>query len=198
MSHSYAICPKCENMTFDDIPCPCAYQDDETVNHPKHYTSHPSGVECIQITEHMDFVIGNIVKYAWRAGLKEDRLEDLKKCLWYAQRAVDREQAAQNPESETPLQPPKVWRDWLEETFGHREPDKAGWYNLATRAAPLGSRVLVTRIPWTGHQPPVTIAKFSIARLNRGRKPWMLNKFKPLRWTPTHWRHIPTPSDDVQ
>jgi hypothetical protein len=66
----------------------------DLVNHPPHYTSHPSGVEAIQICEHMDFVIGNIVKYAWRAGIKDgtSKLEDLKKCLWYATRAVEREQ----------------------------------------------------------------------------------------------------------
>jgi len=65
----------------------------DSVNHPSHYTSHPSGVECIQITEHFDFVIGNIIKYAWRAGLKDgsSKLQDLQKCLWYANRAVARE-----------------------------------------------------------------------------------------------------------
>ena len=31
----------------------------DSVNHPGHYTSHPSGVECIQVTEHMNFCIGN-------------------------------------------------------------------------------------------------------------------------------------------
>ena len=64
----------------------------DTIN-PDHYKSHPSGVECIQITEHFDFVIGNIIKYAWRAGKKEGntKIQDLEKCLWYAQRAVDRE-----------------------------------------------------------------------------------------------------------
>jgi hypothetical protein len=65
------------------------------VTHPEHYRQHPSGIECIQITEHMDFLTGNIIKYAWRAGLKENnsRLQDMRKCLWYAKRAVDREEA---------------------------------------------------------------------------------------------------------
>ena len=35
----------------------------DPVNYPKHYTEHPSGVECIQITEHMNFCLGNAVKY---------------------------------------------------------------------------------------------------------------------------------------
>jgi hypothetical protein len=67
----------------------------DPVNHPKHYTAHPSGVECIQITEHFDFLIGNVIKYAWRAGLKEgsSREQDLAKCVWYAQRALDQEKS---------------------------------------------------------------------------------------------------------
>jgi hypothetical protein len=64
----------------------------ENINHPKHYNSHPSGVECITIVEHFDFCIGNMIKYAWRAGIKTDsRLEDLQKAAWYANRAVELE-----------------------------------------------------------------------------------------------------------
>lgn len=61
----------------------------DNVNHPKHYTSHPSGIECIQITEHMDFCIGNAIKYLWRAGGKNDEIEDLEKAIWYIQRKID-------------------------------------------------------------------------------------------------------------
>lgn len=61
----------------------------DNVNHPKHYTSHPSGIECIQVTEHMDFCIGNAIKYLWRAGGKNDEIEDLKKAIWYIQRKID-------------------------------------------------------------------------------------------------------------
>lgn len=61
------------------------------VTNPDHYKSHPSGVECIQITEHFDFCLGNAIKYIWRAGLKEDRITDLRKALWYVQRAIDKE-----------------------------------------------------------------------------------------------------------
>jgi hypothetical protein len=60
------------------------------VNHPSHYTSHPSGVECIQVTEHMNFCIGNAIKYLWRAGLKNDRIEDLQKAQWYINREIER------------------------------------------------------------------------------------------------------------
>ena len=45
---------------------------EDNVNHPKHYTSHSSGIECIEITRHYCFSIGNAIKYLWRAGLKVD------------------------------------------------------------------------------------------------------------------------------
>lgn len=65
----------------------------DPVNHPPHYTSHPSGIECIQVAEHMGFNLGNAVKYIWRADLKHDALEDLKKARWY----LDREIAKREP-----------------------------------------------------------------------------------------------------
>lgn len=63
----------------------------DQVNHPKHYTSDPSGIECIDITRHRNFNIGNAIKYLWRVGLKEDKdrklidkqVEDLNKAVWY-------------------------------------------------------------------------------------------------------------------
>ena len=57
---------------------------------PPHYQDHPSGVECIQITEHMNFCLGNAVKYIWRAGLKNDAIEDLRKARWYIDREIAR------------------------------------------------------------------------------------------------------------
>jgi hypothetical protein len=62
----------------------------DSVNHPPHYTSHPSLVECIQITEHFNFCIGNAIKYLWRAGLKGEALEDLRKAAWYINREISR------------------------------------------------------------------------------------------------------------
>lgn len=63
----------------------------DMVNHPPHYTQHPSGVECIEITRHYCFSIGNAIKYLWRAGLKKDdslkdkqkEIEDLEKAIFY-------------------------------------------------------------------------------------------------------------------
>lgn len=68
--------------------------EQDRVNHPSHYTSHPSGVECIQVTEHMNFCCGNAIKYLWRAGLKDDALEDLRKARWYLDREIQRREAA--------------------------------------------------------------------------------------------------------
>lgn len=65
----------------------------DMVNHPPHYTSHPSGVECITVTEHMGFCIGNAVKYLWRADLKDDAVEDLKKARFYIDREITRREA---------------------------------------------------------------------------------------------------------
>lgn len=61
----------------------------DNVNHPNHYTSHPSGVECIELTEDMNFCLGNAFKYVWRHSLKNGR-EDLEKAIWYLNRNQDR------------------------------------------------------------------------------------------------------------
>ena len=66
----------------------------DLVNHPPHYKAHPSGVECIEITEHMNFCRGNAVKYIWRAGEKGSEIEDLKKARWYLDREIKRMEKA--------------------------------------------------------------------------------------------------------
>ncbi len=63
----------------------------DSVDHPKHYNEHPSGVECIDVVEHFPFNVGNAIKYLWRAGLKGDRVEDLRKAAWYVEREIERE-----------------------------------------------------------------------------------------------------------
>lgn len=55
----------------------------DPVNHPKHYTSDASGVECIEVARTLPFSLGNAVKYLWRAGMKGDAVEDIRKALWY-------------------------------------------------------------------------------------------------------------------
>ena len=64
------------------------------IDHPVHYNSHPSGVECIDIAEHYNFNVGNAIKYLWRAGIKKEQglsdlekeLEDIDKAIWYLTR----------------------------------------------------------------------------------------------------------------
>ena len=77
-------------MTVADIARDTLREINDLVNHPPHYTAHPSGVECIQVTEHMNFCLGNAVKYIWRADLKNDAIEDLKKAVWYVNREIER------------------------------------------------------------------------------------------------------------
>ena len=62
----------------------------DPVNHPKHYVSHPSGVECIEVTEHFNFNKGNAIKYIWRSADKGKEVEDLRKARWYIDREIAR------------------------------------------------------------------------------------------------------------
>lgn len=62
----------------------------DKINHPPHYTAHPSGVECIQITEGFSFNLGNAIKYLWRADEKGAPLDDLRKAGWYIEREITR------------------------------------------------------------------------------------------------------------
>jgi hypothetical protein len=62
----------------------------DPVNHPRHYNSSPSGIECVDVVEWMSFNLGNAVKYIWRSGEKGKQLEDLKKARWYLDREIQR------------------------------------------------------------------------------------------------------------
>lgn len=68
----------------------------DNVNNPNHYTSHPSGIECIEVTEHFSFCLGNAIKYLWRADLKYDAIEDLKKAAWYINREIEKREGNKN------------------------------------------------------------------------------------------------------
>lgn len=69
---------------------PMSDKKHDAVEHPKHYTSHPSGVECITIVEHFPFNIGAAIKYLWRCGQKGDAVEDLEKARWMITREIER------------------------------------------------------------------------------------------------------------
>jgi len=62
----------------------------EAVNHPNHYNSHPSGIECIEVVRHMNFNLGNAIKYLWRTDHKDAPIEDLEKAVWYIQDEIAR------------------------------------------------------------------------------------------------------------
>lgn len=60
---------------------------------PSHYKF--GNTEVIQITQHLDFLLGNVVKYSARAGRKrgESKLDDLRKAHWYITKAIQLELA---------------------------------------------------------------------------------------------------------
>jgi hypothetical protein len=64
----------------------------DQVNHPQHYTTHPSGIEAIQITRHMNFNLGNAIKYIWRAGIKDESktIQDLEKAIFYIKDEINK------------------------------------------------------------------------------------------------------------
>ena len=80
------------------IDCNDKEQKTDNVNHPAHYNSHPSGIECIEIARHHNFNIGNSIKYLWRAGLKSEKgmedadkqVEDLRKAIFYINDEIER------------------------------------------------------------------------------------------------------------
>lgn len=77
-------CPLLDDVEIEE------FTKEDVVNYPKHYRKHPSGVECIQVTEHMSFCLGNAVKYIWRAGEKGNTIQDLQKAVWYINREISR------------------------------------------------------------------------------------------------------------
>ena len=67
----------------------------DMVNHPAHYTGHPT-IEAIEVLEHVqDYRLGTAMKYLWRIafGGKHDSVEDAKKAMWYIQRWLDKHDA---------------------------------------------------------------------------------------------------------
>lgn len=82
----------------------------DMVNHPPHYHSEyqhakcGETIECIDITRHLGFALGNAVKYIWRAGKKGTELEDLRKARWYISDRITQLEEVQCP--------PSPWRPW--------------------------------------------------------------------------------------
>jgi DNA-directed RNA polymerase subunit RPC12/RpoP len=69
----------------------------DNVNHPPHYKSRGINcekcghdIECIEVTRHFNFNLGNAIKYIWRADYKAQPIEDLRKAIWYLQDEIAR------------------------------------------------------------------------------------------------------------
>lgn len=82
-----------DNVDFKEDIFRIRFKMEDNVNHPPHYTwlKDKCGIEVIDITRHMDFCLGNSIKYILRAGHKQDasltdnqkEIEDLKKAIFY-------------------------------------------------------------------------------------------------------------------
>lgn len=75
--------------SLESKPIPPCERQPDMVNHPPHYTV--NGIEVIDVIENykLNYKLGNVVKYVLRADLKGNRLQDLKKALWYLQREIE-------------------------------------------------------------------------------------------------------------
>ena len=126
----------------------------DKVNHPSHYTSHPSGVECIEITQHYDFCVGNAMKYLWRHGLKEENgmtdtekaIEDLKKAVWYINNEIkllggDEKQPQMSPDEfmkRLKEVNPELW----DRNYAEKEPNQAVLAKIRETAKEYSDRFL--------------------------------------------------------
>lgn len=81
-----ASCPDCIRGAVDLAVGRPVY--DDNVNHPSHYTW-LGGIEVIDVTEHMGFCLGNVVKYVLRADHKGEPIQDLEKAAWYLAREIE-------------------------------------------------------------------------------------------------------------
>jgi uncharacterized protein DUF3310 len=91
------------------------------VAHPRHYNAHESGIECIEIAEHMSFNLGNAVKYLWRAGLKGERGEDIAKAKFLLDRVLmdpaPNRLSSQSPELHRYIEKLTPYDDWVMRTI---------------------------------------------------------------------------------
>lgn len=81
-------CESLHTLTIDELPTQ-THGKHNNVNHPAHYNSSEAKctcgrrIECIDVTRHLNFNIGNAMKYLWRCDAKGHDIEDLQKALWY-------------------------------------------------------------------------------------------------------------------
>jgi hypothetical protein len=95
-SSKHSICVNCGKWALKEsaycAECFVRFESNKYTDNinPSHYKEHPSKIECIQVTEHMNFNLGNAVKYIWRCALKGDPIEQLEKARWYVDREIER------------------------------------------------------------------------------------------------------------
>ena len=75
------------NTEIGSIYCDNQGKED-MVNHPRHYTSHPSGVECKDISKHFDSPRGQAIQYIWRCEDKGHPVTDLKKAIFWLEEKI--------------------------------------------------------------------------------------------------------------
>ena len=68
-----------ENMTQDNM----LDQPEHDAINPSHYRSHPSGIECIEISKHLSGCLAQAFQYVWRCGQKDDPIQDMDKAIWF-------------------------------------------------------------------------------------------------------------------
>lgn len=85
-----------EGLLASEDKCVREYPEPDMVNHPPHYTS-SNGIECIDAIEACIEYYGNpshaglvwqVVKYLWRAPLKNNYEQDIHKAQFYLNRLV--------------------------------------------------------------------------------------------------------------
>lgn len=93
------------------MPTTQSEDPNERVDHPRWYNQSPSGVEAIEIIEHLPGNLANAVKYIWRCGLKQSEkpLRDLRSAKWYTEREEKRVELFEL-EDEPTLKTDVVWR----------------------------------------------------------------------------------------
>lgn len=96
---------------------------EERVPHPRFYNAHSSGIECIEIIEHLPSNLAAAVKYLWRCGLKstEVPLRDLQKARWYTERESERVDLYELDGEETP-KTDVVWRSLAHKVIRASDP----------------------------------------------------------------------------
>lgn len=71
-----------ENRAMREHMAECPIVNADPVNHPPHYNSSKAKcecgrrIECIDVTRHLGFNVGNAIKYLWRCELKNSTIED--------------------------------------------------------------------------------------------------------------------------